>query len=315
MNQQQVIIVINPFCHQGQGWKRWNSIKNEVLKLLPVSTIEIVLEKEMQLEQVLLPLLQTTSSTYIISAGGDGSMHYLVNFLLSYSGIDLNTITLGAIGLGSSNDFLKPFNNKINNIPVRIDISSSVKNHDVGLATYYDEYNQYKEQYFIVNASFGVTATANWNFNNPGKILKFLKSNFTGGAILYTAVTTILQHKNINCKIKFDGTEMSMNVSNINILKIPFVSGSFWYNQIINADDGELGLNICRDMNKIELLKILTRLEKGKFSTTEKTISEKIQSFQLSSANPVIFECDGETELANQVSISVMPGAIKILTY
>ena len=32
---QQVYIIINPYSRQGRGWKRWNSIKQDVLKMLP----------------------------------------------------------------------------------------------------------------------------------------------------------------------------------------------------------------------------------------------------------------------------------------
>jgi diacylglycerol kinase family enzyme len=107
---------------------------------------------------------------------------------------------------------------------------------------------------------------------------------------------------------------MDFVVSNINILKIPFVSGSFRYDQKILPDDGNLGLHICRDMNRVELLRILSQLENGKFSLGEKTISEVIKEFHLSSEQPLIFECDGETSLANNISISVVPKAINVLS-
>jgi diacylglycerol kinase (ATP) len=309
-----VLIVVNPRCHQNRGWKRWLSVRNDVLRSLPHNATELVLEDGMDLTGTLLCLPNDGQHNFIISAGGDGSMHYLVNALLKSSSGSSKNITLGAIGLGSSNDFLKPFNKKINGIPVRIDVSAPVSNNDVGLAVYYDENNGHKKEYFIVNASIGVTASANWTYNNPGLILRFLKSRFTSASILYTALVTILSHKNIDCHLKFNATEMDFVVSNINILKIPFVSGSFRYDQKILPDDGNLGLHICRDMNRVELLRILSQLENGKFSLGEKTISEVIKEFHLSSEQPLIFECDGETSLANNISISVVPKAINVLS-
>lgn len=307
------IIIINPYCHQGRGWKRWVTVKNEVLQLFNHSAKELILEKGMSLDSVLPELLKEDQHYHIISAGGDGSLHFLINTLLKPFSINLENITLGAIGLGSSNDFLKPFTKKISNIPVRIDYSGPVIQHDVGLATYHAENGHYKNKYFIVNASFGATATANWNFNNPGNVLKFLKSHFTSGAILYTALTSILRHKNTDCSIKFNNRDMTISMSNINIIKKIFVSGSFWYNQEISANDGKLGFNMCRDMNTIELLKTLMQLGKGKFRPDEKKMTEIIYSFRLNSKKPLVFECDGEAEYANDISISVIPGAIKIL--
>ena len=107
---------------------------------------------------------------------------------------------------------------------------------------------------------------------------------------------------------------MALMASNINILKIPFVSGSFWYDQKIDPDDGKLGLYICRDMDRIDLLKILSQLEKGKFQMGTKTIHETITSFDLISNQPVVFECDGETSLTYEVSISVVQNAINLLS-
>jgi diacylglycerol kinase family enzyme len=310
----KTLILINPRCHQGRGWKRWLSIKTEVTDGLNSPSTEVVLEPGMDLSKELPILLQNGQYKYIVSAGGDGSIHHLVNALLKSPSINVKGLFLGAIGLGSSNDFLKPFNAKIKNIPTRINLLSPNNIHDVGLATYYDEHNEHKVQYFIVNASFGVTATANSTFNNPGMVLKLLQANFTGAAMFYTAVSTILNYKNFHCRLTYNNNETSLTASNINILKIPYVSGSLWYDQKIHPDDGKLVLCVCRDMSKMDLLKILSQLQKGLFKMGDKTITETINSFHLSSARPVIFECDGETSLANNVSITVVPRAINVLS-
>lgn len=311
---RKTLILINPRCHQGRGWKRWLMVRNEVAEALKSRPAEFVLEPGVELSTELPPLLESGQYKFLVSAGGDGSMHCLVNTLLKSPTISRERFSLGAIGLGSSNDFLKPFNTKIKNIPTRINLHSSINQHDVGLAKYYDAKNEYKDQYFIVNASFGITASANWNFNNPGLLLKFLKSNFTASAIFYTAVSAILRHKNFNCCLKYNSKQIVLTASNINILKVPFISGSFWYDQKISHDDGKLGLNICKNMDKMDLLKILSQLEKGKFSLGKKTIRETIHSFHLTSAVPVIFECDGETSMANNVSITIIPRAINVLS-
>lgn len=311
---RKTLILINPECHQGKGWKRWISVKNEVVKSLESPWTEFVLEPGVNLSATLPDLLRDGHYKFIISAGGDGTMHYLVNSLLKSSTINIQNFSLGAIGLGSSNDFLKPFSRKINDIPIRIDLLSAIEKHDVGLAQYYDESSQYNNSFFVVNASFGVTALANWNFNNPGKLLKFLKSNFTNTAIFYTAFNTILRYKNFHCRLNFNNNEVDVAASNINILKKPFVSGSFWYDEKIKADDGKLQLCVCKDMDRIELLKILSQLRKGRFKLGKKTTSETIHLFQLTSAQPVVFECDGETSITREVRISIVPKAINVLS-
>lgn len=291
---------------------RWLSIKDEVLRLLPLAEI-IVSAKKDDIDLLLKPLLHPDKETHIISAGGDGSIHYLVNTILKSPDIDKGKILLGAIGLGSSNDFLKPFQTLLKNIPVRINTNHPAMLWDAGMAKYIDEDGTWKEKFFVVNASFGATAEGNWHFNNPGKILAWLKRVNTSAAITYTALSTIFSYKNKMAYLRYNDEERKDGISNINILKVPYVAGGLHYKQDILPDDGRLGLNICLNMKKFELLQTLFHLEKGKFSLSEKKKSVYVHNFQLKSDKPVIFECDGETEKSQYIEISVLPKAIRML--
>jgi len=309
---QKLILVINPHCHQGRGWKKWLAIKSEVSRLLP-KAIEIITDRETDLAAQLQPLLLSGEPTCIVSAGGDGSIHYLVNAIMRTGNIQKEKISIGAIGIGSSNDFLKPFHSFINKIPVRLNVSQLPRWHDLGKVLLTDVQNNTKEKYFIVNASFGATAQGNWNFNHPGAVLRWLKKQNTAMAINYAAISTILTCKNDDCSISYNGREHKLEVSNINLLKIPYVSGSLHYNQSILPDDGYFGLNICSGMNRAELLQTLLNLEKGKFPEGRKRISEFVDRFLLKSKIPVVFECDGETEKVTSANISLVPKAIQVL--
>jgi diacylglycerol kinase (ATP) len=312
MNHQSIII-INPYCHQQLGWQRWQSIKQDVLKTLVGPVKEIVVERGLDLNTSLIAQLKLGGCYCLISAGGDGSMNYMINCLLKLSLVQRENIVIGAVGLGSSNDFLKPFRRMIRGIPVRINLNGPIDSCDLGYVEYHNHKGDCQSKYFVVNASFGLTAAANYNFNHPGRVLKFLKATSTSGAIAYTAIDTIFKHQNITCSIEYDGVTMKGAVSNINILKRPYVSGSLWYRQDITADDGKLGMHICRDMNQINLLKVLLHLSKGKFVEGKKTMSRVIRSFRLAAEQPVVFECDGETELVSDIRISVVPSALKFL--
>lgn len=307
-----VYILINPRAHQGRAWKRWLKIRSQVLEKIPGAK-EIVIENGICLERALAPI-QGNGGGSIISAGGDGSVHFLVNTLLKDPAFDKSRISVGAIGLGSSNDFHKPFLTSIDRIPVRINIEKAACWHDAGRLCYIDQERNQKEKYFIVNASFGATAQGNWNFNNPSPVLKWLKKTNTAAAINYTSLSTILKFRNRNCQVQYDGVNMSIPVSNINILKIPFVAGSLHYNQSIQPDDGKMGLNICQDMSRFELFQTLLGLQKGKFIESNKKKSTYIVHFVLESEESVAFECDGETDKATRIEISLIPKAIQILS-
>lgn len=273
---------------------------------------EHILENGFGLNEI-INRLNTSEHHFLISAGGDGSIHYLCNSLIKNEMIDRTKITIGAIGLGSSNDFLKPLQRSIHKIPLKINVNNKSQWQDAGRIIYENEHGIEQEKYFVINASFGATAKGNWNFNNPGPVLKWLKKTNTAMAITYTSISTILGFKNDICTVIYHNYEKRIPVSNINILKIPYVAGSLHYKQDLSPDDSRFGLNICTGMNRLQLLKTLAGLGKGKFDLNDKKISTYTDHFELSSENPVVFECDGETELARKVRIEIVPKALLFL--
>jgi hypothetical protein len=117
-----------------------------------------------------------------ISAGGDGTVNALVNALASMLGPEeLRNVTVGALGLGSSNDFHKPYTHTIHGFPARIDFDRA-RPRDAGCLSF-----DSCRRFFLVNASAGVTANANAFFNGPDTGLRLLKSVSTAAAISYAA--------------------------------------------------------------------------------------------------------------------------------
>lgn len=310
---EQSIIIINPYCQHGKGWKRWLAVRDEVYQRLTENVIEIVLERGVHLNKTLQPVLKNESQTFLISAGGDGSVNCLVNYLMHEQKECLPKITLGAIGLGSSNDFLKPFDDHIRNIPVRLNFKENRIRHDVGVASYLDADNRPQQKYFIVNASIGVTAEANWQFNHPGPLLGSLKKISVPVSILYTAISTIIKAKSVPITLTYNSKKTTTAISNINILKVPYVSGSFYYNQPVSRDDGRLSINTCFEMSRMELLSVLSGLQKGRFVATDKTTSDFTQFISMKAKVPFVFEYDGETAKTHELKLSILPNALSVV--
>ncbi len=123
-------------------------------------------------------------NTDFIIAGGDGSINYFLNHLINLVEPDiLKQIKIGAVGIGSSNDFHKPFQSKniVEKIPYKLNFKDAVE-RDVGCLLYEKDGKALKK-YFLINASLGITAEGNNFFNNPDFILRFLKKISTQSAI------------------------------------------------------------------------------------------------------------------------------------
>ena len=304
-------IIVNTTCHEGKGLEEWLKAQEQGLNFFPQA--KVVISENSESTTSILKDIPFETKTILISAGGDGAINLLINSIMGFPSTKKKNIVIGAVGLGSSNDFLKPFSQYLGETPIRINAKKTFLNHDLVKVNYLDEHNLEKQKYFIINSSFGVTALGNWNFNHPSSLLSWLKKVNTNLAINYTAATTILDHRNFTCTVHYNAHSSQMNISNINLLKNPYFSGSLFYDQQIEQNDGKIGINICRDMNKWELFKTVLNLENGKFQQTKKQISVKAGSFHLKSKTPIIMECDGETEKILEAEFSILKSEFHVM--
>lgn len=308
---QKIAILVNEAAHQGRGGDLWQKARADVLAQLPPGTVEQLFSPPFDLTACLQEMVAKDVNCYI-SAGGDGSASYLLNELMNLLEEGEGPFFLGGIGLGSSNDFMKPVGEKIAGLPVRMDWQNA-QPADVGEVVFENENGETQRIFFIANASLGVTAAANYYFNHPDFLLKSLKQRWTGGAIIWTALRTILRWKNIPTRLIFNGSEKEVALSNLAILKNPHVSGNFKYDQHIRQDDGWLGLNYCASMNRFELLKTLADLSKGRFSGKPKRHSEFVKGLHISTGELLPLETDGEVCLARNIHFGLVPQGIQLL--
>ncbi len=309
----KIALLINTGANNGKAALKWKRIQDQVLFELEERSGEQVVE-EYGFTPELLRKLIDLGVDHFISAGGDGTVHHLINTLIDLEGTNnCSNFTIGAIGLGSSNDFLKPVKRKINGIPVKID-PANTSFADLGMVEFDSPDGKRRKKCFIVNSGIGVTADANQLFNKGDVLIRWMKPKWVGGTIIYTAVKTIFSYQNKLVKIRNGENEKELNLSNLAMIKIPFVSGSFRYDQEVKKDDGLLGLNYCENMSRWELIRTLVDLSKGKFIKPgySKRQSAFVKELEISAKDWIAVETDGEVELANNIRYSIVPKAIRV---
>jgi diacylglycerol kinase (ATP) len=250
------------------------------------------------------------------AAGGDGTVNFLLNKLMNLaSESQIHNLRLGAIGLGSSNDFHKPYeeSNLIDNIPYKLGFNKS-ELRDVGELSYQHK-GERVTRYFIINASIGITAEGNFLFNNPDKILNYLKRFNTNSAILYSALNTIFRYRDFDAEIKIDGSKPAkVNITNLNIIKNPNVSGNLCYGYQAVYNDGKMNIHLAHDMNKIEVIRLFLALQKGIVKNISKLESFPVNKIEITSGKVFNLEYDGEVVITNSVLFSIKKEWIKVCT-
>ncbi len=308
----QTLILINESAGNGRAGRIWKAIKSDILKQVPGHPIEITYSAGQNPNEKMKALLETGDINCLITAGGDGSMNHLLNLLFTLKGNHLDNLTIGGIGLGSSNDFIKPCKTRIRNVPVRLGFENCKKN-DVGVLKFQDKNEKWHTRYFLINASIGVTAEANLLFNKGDWMLNFLKRHYVPAAIYYAGIKTILSFKNISVDLICQEKTVTLNLSNLAVNKHNYVSGGLHYDQNLKPDDAFLGLNYCYDMTVFELIRTLLDLRKGVFSGKQKRESVMVRELDINSEQYVAIETDGEIQQGGQIRFYIIPKAINVL--
>ncbi|WP_319481618.1 diacylglycerol kinase family protein [uncultured Draconibacterium sp.] len=302
-------VLINGFANNGSAEKKWDHIEDDMKNIMPVGTLYIHFSETDNHISLMETLVNEYQVKNFVSAGGDGSINNLINTLAQVTNYQLAPFCIGAIGLGSSNDFLKPVKHKIRGIPVRIDFENK-KQADLGIVEYMEN-DTTKKQLFIVNASLGFTAKGNQNFNdNSNKIIQFLKPLSTNLCILWTIAQTLLNYTNIHLEIAYDEKQFSTSVTNLSIAKNPNVSGSFCYDVDPGTDSGCLGFYLAENFKRQQIPGLLYALYQKRFSQTKNCKTALVQSVEINSAKPVLLETDGEIIEACRFRFSVLPRAL-----
>ena len=309
----RVAVLVNLAAGGGRCRKTWALIRDAVLQRLPKQTYVIPFAGQIDLTETLSLLWEKDGINCFIAAGGDGSVHYLLHAMMDLMAKEESPFFLGAIGLGSSNDIHKPVKATIDGIPIRINCEEFTP-VDVGVVDLLSEKAQRRRIFFLANASLGVTAAANHFFNEGTGLIRFLKSKWTQGAILFAAIKTILTYRNYPATLSYCGQQKAISISNLSVLKNPHLSGDLRYDQDIGPEDGRLGLNYCDNMSKKELIQTLNDLGKGRFTGRPKRHSQFVQNIKVAVNHPVPMEADGEIYMGTDFEFSLLPRGINLLS-
>lgn len=309
MVEEKTLIIINGQANAGEAKRKWEVIEKAVLHNLDGKVIVKIYEPPYDLRSFLNDFANLGYYRFIVG-GGDGTINFASNILykLQQRGIIKNLI-LGALALGSSNDFFKPISHQIQNTPVRIDMEQA-KFEDIGIVNIQNKQGKIKEKIFMVNAGLGVTAQANYLFNNPNGIIAFLKPRAAQLAILATAILTILKHSNKRLTIRFNKEIIKVDLSNLSITLIPYVSGSFHYKKE-RSKRGTFDIFLCKDMRRVALLKTLITLSQGKFKTGLNRIVDRSKVVEVQSKNDIPMEIDGEVFLGHYFKFQLKANVIR----
>ena len=218
----------------------------------------------------------------IYSVGGDGTLNEVLNGI-----IDSNAI-LGVIPGGSGNDFYK-----------MIKINSYLCNKiDVG---------KVNERYFINIASLGLDAKIAKRANN-------IKSKYLPNFLIYylSIFGELINLDNI--EIKIDNQTVKEKVMLLSICNGSYYGGGIKIAPSAIIDDGLFEIYKGSKVNRLQTLKLLIMLLKGKHEKSKFVEYWRTNGITVESSIPIICNVDGEIIEDKKFNFEIIENGINLLS-
>ena len=297
------LIILNPNAAGGRAKRVWKKLEPILIDRLG----ELVVAITHHPEEVANHIEQAYQAglTRVISVGGDGTNHSLINALAEHNRQypELPQMIYGILPVGTGHDWARMLR-----IPTEVDkaaewiISAQPKSIDLGMLRYDDN-----RQHFLNIASAGIGGDIATRVNNVRQRRAWTFLNKT----VQTLVRYTPRHLNVvlDGEEWYDGTSYALAVAN----GTTFGRGM----QVAphaKIDDGEFDVVLVEGVSKRRIFPALPTLYRGTHLDLPIVRWTRAKSVQVTSSEGVIpIELDGEVAQGNQLHFELQPSALKML--
>ncbi len=253
-----------------------------------------------------------------VAAGGDGTVQLLSDALMrSLSEEQRALAVMGAVGLGSSNDFHRPISREsmAGEWPVRLDYPNAGL-RDVGVLEIYSDgerAGQGERLHFMVSASIGVVALGNQIFNQGGGLIGWTKRFWTDAAISLATLTALARHRPIGVSLSLpDEPDTELQIVHLGIMKSPFLAGGLRYDFDVPEDDGMFSVAIADGMGRSRTLLAMLALLRRKFSGRRHRFHLTTPKISADAGRLIPVEIDGEILEGRRLEFRVAPRSLRV---
>ena len=285
----KLVLVYNPVS----GRAVFKSQLDEIIEKLQSRGCMVIPYRTTPENRDLLDFIKAAAPEGIIAAGGDGTVHEIVNLVMK----EKLDIPVGIIGSGTSNDFATYLKLDTEEYFDRIAAGNTMK-IDLGWPG---------EDYFINVASAGMVTSIAHEVNTR------LKNVFGKMAYYVQGLKTLPQFKALDLRIKTDKEEIEEKAFLFLITNSSVVAS--FKNAAVQASvqDGLLDLIVIRQCNIAELMKLTAELMAGREMTdTKNVIYIQGTTFDISCDSQLDSDLDGELGPKLPLHIEVVPKALEI---
>lgn len=276
-------VIVNPVAGNGKTAQKWHEIEEELN--LQKLDYKVVFSEYKSHEGVLVQSAVEEGYTHIICVGGDGTLHNVVNGLMT-STENIKNVKLGIIPLGTGNDWIKTYNIEKE---YKIAIQTIKKNHcvfqDIGFLKLD---NSKQEVYFNNLAGIGFDGHVVHKVNNYKK-LGFL-------AYLVGALISIAGYKRARLKIEINGTTFESKSLLFLMGLCEYCGGGMKLTKKVDPSDGLFDITSVKKISIVQLVTNLPGLFNGKITNKKFVKNFKTDALKVTvlKGDKAYIQADGE---------------------
>ncbi|MEL7533792.1 MAG: diacylglycerol kinase family protein [Bacteroidota bacterium] len=240
-----------------------------------------------------------------ISAGGDGTLHHIVNSFMRQSIVPMQEILLAVLPLGTGNDWIKTHKiPKNTRKAIEIIAAANHKAQDIGLIKYQDG-DQQVERFFCNVAGTGFEAAV-------VKESLSLKKGGLKGTFLYLALVlrTLWTYVSLSHSVNAQPAQ-PMLLTTIGLCR--FNGGGMKLVPKADPFDGQFDVTSIGDLSRGEVIRNLAKLYNGKIYTHPKVAFERLSELSIDGPTPVPIEADGEFLGHSPASFHLLPARVRFI--
>ena len=281
------LVILNPAAGRGRVRREWPRLAE---RLGAAGVAFEVMETRQPGQGIELAERAGRHYGAVIAAGGDGTVHEVVNGLMRAGG----SAMLGVIPLGSGDDFAK-----------LLDGGNRIRNFDVGRVA-----SGTQSRYFANGMDIGFGAHGAHNLRRVPRLLTGL------GAYLGAVALTLLRYPRLRVRLQLDeAAPLVQTTAMTAVMNGRVLGGSFNVCPEARADDGLLDCMIAQGVGRLEILALVPRIIRGTHVDDPRLRLAQAKRVRIECDSPMLVEADGEIvfEDARRLEVETLPGALRVL--
>ncbi|RMF10308.1 MAG: diacylglycerol kinase family lipid kinase [Candidatus Neomarinimicrobiota bacterium] len=290
------LVIVNPVGGNGKGRDIYESVRG------PLEAAGIELEaRETEYGAHAVDLVRSMDLDGIdgvISVGGDGTLHEIINGLMTRP--DGKRVPVGAIPGGSGNSFLYGFDILTPEDAVNALLKGERRSID------------------LAKVHFGEEDLYSFNIIGWGLVvdIELTSEKFRWWARQRYNLATVWELLKMNIRhtrLVLDGEELDTTVAFLIACNTPYTGVGMKMAPRADLGDGKIDVIVVREATRMQMLKLFPRVFDGSHIESELVDYYQVKSFQLIPDRVDTVNIDGELNAVTPLEVEVLPQVLEIL--